>query len=352
MSFQRQWFPPKYGSGLTAEALLLEKYLSRKEFGIAKKHIISLKDREDKEYWERMHLRLEHIEKFKSSKQSKRKLKVAFYGFWPDFNPYTNPILLLIKTSAPEIRLVVTENLNEASIIIFSCFGDHSSVLQNIRHSTRWLYLGENVRPNYYNYDFSLSFDISDYGGKNVHVPLWLFEISKLNPQGYSLSNLTKDREIDYSQRKNAIAYVGNNSVPMREYLMTYLESKGYQCDRYGSQTNPIDDKIGLYSKYKVVIAMENSYHMGYVTEKLLHAHLGGAHVIYSGGINYESPLNACKDHIICLDDNLKNLIPFIEGAFNKQKFYKQEKLVDEISFHIYFGKILNAIRDRIRCYL
>ena len=26
--------------------------------------------------------------------------------------------------------------------------------------------LGENVRPNYYNYDFSLSFDISDYGGR------------------------------------------------------------------------------------------------------------------------------------------------------------------------------------------
>ena len=352
MNFQRQWFPPKYGEGLATEALLFESYLSNREFGKAKQQIIDFKDKMNKDYWERMKIRLENIEVINQKQKSKKELKIAFSGFWPDFNPYSNPLLLLIRASVPELKVEVTEKQNDAFIIIFSCFGDQSYIMNNNKYSSRWLYLGENVRPNYYDYDFSMSFDISDYGGKNIHLPLWLFEIDKLDPHAHSLKYLTEDHKIDYSCRKDAIAFVGNNSVPMREYLMTYLENQGFKCDRYGSQTNPIDDKIGLYNKYKLVIAMENSYHMGYVTEKLIHAHLGGAHIIYWGGVNYDSPLRANKDHIMCLSDDFDQLIPFVKKAFKNQRLYWQEKLVDNISFQAYFGKITNAIRDRLRCYL
>jgi hypothetical protein len=60
------------------------------------------------------------------------------------------------------------------------------------------------------------------------------------------------------------------------------MHDNGIPVDIYGSQSNPISDKIGLYSNYKLVLCPENSMSPGYITEKPLHAWISGTRYLYS----------------------------------------------------------------------
>jgi hypothetical protein len=69
-------------------------------------------------------------------------------------------------------HLIFTPNVLTADIVISSCFGT-SQVDPRLPILARCLYLGENVRPTFTDYDFCFSFDEEEYCGRNVYLPLW-----------------------------------------------------------------------------------------------------------------------------------------------------------------------------------
>ena len=61
-------------------------------------------------------------------------------------------------------------------------------------------------------------------------------------------------------QGKEEVVFVGNNSEPFREYILSILPKYNIKVDRYGSHTRPVNNKIELLKKYKMSLCLENSF--------------------------------------------------------------------------------------------
>jgi len=356
MDFPRQWFPPHFALGLSTNSILFDSLLSQKRFVDAHALVINELEKDSRGYWDRMHKKLTRIEKYYSSKHTSKYIRIIFLSFWPNFDIESNQVLDWIRLSCQGLEVKIVKDPYDADIAIFSCYGNNSYYFPHTEHCDRWLFLGENVRPEFFNYDCCLGFDLGDYHSKNIHLPLWLFEIDFFNksyndrsPQ--KIHVYTCDRCFDYSTRQNAVAYIGNNAEPFRESIITFLQLCKIRVDRFGSQTNPVNDKIDMYSKYKVVLATENSYWPGYVTEKLMHAHLSGSHIIYWGGTypKVSSPINFYAEHIYRPDQLIDSigLMDFVLSAFLKTGPVQIDKLVDIRNISQYIGRLLSGINNR-----
>jgi hypothetical protein len=361
MDFPRQWFPPYFALGLSTNSILFDSLLSQKRFVDAHALVINELKKDSRGYWERMHKKLKRIERYFSSEHTSNSIRIIFLSFWPDFDIESNQILDWIRLSCPALEVKIVKDPDDADIAIFSCYGNNSFYFPHTEHCDRWLFLGENVRPEFFNYDCCLGFDLGDYHSKNIHLPLWLFEIDFFN-KSYNdrsprkIRSYTCDRYVDYSNRQNAVAYIGNNAEPLRESIITFLQLSKIRVDRYGSHTNPVTDKIDMYSKYKVVLATENSYWPGYVTEKLMHAHLSGSHIIYWGGAyaKLASPINFFAEHIYIPDQIIDSvgLRDFVLFAFLKTGPVRINKLVEASHMAQYLGHLLSSINYRLKCYM
>ncbi len=284
--FNRQWFPHRSQYGLTREAQQFNKQLLTKNFTRLSSHI-SLNYTNNREYWSRQFLRLRHI----TNKHNTCRKPIYIYWdcFWPTFSKIDNQFLDFFKQALPGHEIFTTEEPSRSDISIYSCYGNYAS-LQLTKHTTRVLFLGENVRPCYSDFDFSISFDCSTYSGLNYYFPLWFLELDHFDKQypdrlPYDKYRFTKSKTVDLSSRKKFIAYVGNNNEPFRINLISTFESHNVTVDCYGSHTNPIEDKLHIYQQYKYILCPENSFYPGYVTEKIMHGYLSSGYFIYWGGV-------------------------------------------------------------------
>lgn len=327
--FEKQWFPEKSQEGLSNEAIVFERAISKKEF---KKcfNLISKNYSENKKYWSRMKKRLNHL--LKRENKFKRTgvnppIYIKWENFWPDMNYQDCQILDLLKFSLPEETFCFTNFAHKADILISSCFGKNRSNERKFQHCFKILFLGENVRPYFSDYDLSLTSDLNLYRDRNIYLPLWLFEIDLFNRRRdypdrkiYPIENFCESKIIDYAKRDSGIVYIGNNSEPFRESLIQEVIHKKINLLRYGSQTNPVSNKIGLIQKYKGTIAMENSFYPGYITEKGIHSYLGGAKTIYWGCLK-NSPF---KNHPLFIhiepSQKYENIITKISKVVNCQE--------------------------------
>jgi hypothetical protein len=293
MVFERQWFRPGSQIGLHDYALLTESLLNNGQLTLARKTLDLLYEvAGDAKYCERIEHRIRHLEKRKASGDST--LRLIFDGFWPDHDPNQCQLVDFIE-SATTLKVVVNTCPDEADIIVSSCYGKNPS-LNSCLAPMRLLFLGENVRPIYNDFDISLSSDVSSYRSRNIYFPLWLFEIdwfSRSYPdrKPYPKALLTSKRSVDLSSRpKRGSVFVGNNAEPNRISLIYELRSHGIEVATFGSQSKPVADKIALYKEYSLVICPENSYYPGYITEKPFHAWLSGTPYLYLS-VDIGSPL-------------------------------------------------------------
>ena len=194
----------------------------------------------------------------------------------------------LLKAALPHRNLEITDKIEEADIIIESCYGN--SIIDQSKNTVNILFLGENVRPRYSEYDISLTSDMYRYRGKNIYLPIWALEVDwfgkkeyEIGKKLYTYEDLSLRKEINRGDRIPEFVYIGNNNEPIRVSMIRELEEAGFKVNVYGSQTNPVNDKIDLLKKYKY-ICLENSLMEGYVTEKPIHAYLSGCIAIYRGG--------------------------------------------------------------------
>lgn len=196
-----------------------------------------------------------------------------------------------------------TDNPHEADVIVSSVFGH----VQTDPKKTI-MYLGENMRPSYIGYNYSLSFDYDTYGGRNFRLPLWWSRLAwdrfEQKPRranhhnhGYEqlidIKSLMRPRKLDMTGKDKFCALIANNPEGLRINLYNSI-SEYKQVDGYGNMFGrPLRaSKLDLLPEYKFCLCPENSIYDGYVTEKLIDAYAGGTVPIYSGDISVIDDFN------------------------------------------------------------
>ena len=226
--------------------------------------------------------------------------KVCVVNFWDgafdgDFFEF------LFKTAWGDFEY--TSNHHEADVVITSVYhGVQTDPQKTI------CYIGENMRPSYIGYNYSLSFDYDTYGGRNFRLPLWYSRLAwpgfeqkprkpNLHNHGYEqlipIKQLLYPRNLDMQQKKEFCALIAGNPEGLRINLFHSI-SQYKQIHGYGNMFNaPLrKSKFEILPNYKFCLCPENSIYDGYVTEKLIDAYAGGCVPIYSGDLSVTDQFN------------------------------------------------------------
>lgn len=259
-------------------------------------------------------------------------MKVSFLDYWKypnSFNPHNNFFLHLFRRIFENVSIVEPE---DADVIFSLGFGlDYT----RFKNCIRIQYAGENVRPNLKIFDYSLTFDFDDYGGRNFRFPLWMMHVDWFKVGTYDNPEwlvpetyLYGDNEFTIKEKNKFCSIVFGRGVQNRIDAINTL-NKYKQVDVYGKYENCISlpdgerKKMDLISNYKFSICFEHSIYPGYITEKLFHAKLAGnipiyyAHETFSEDFNQKCCINTVN---MTMEEILENVIELD----NNEKLYKE----------------------------
>lgn len=256
-------------------------------------------------------------------------MKLSFSDFWGGFHPDNNFFSDLIKTIEPNVQIIPLSN--ETDILIYSCFG--SEHYHTNRSKTKKIYYtGENIRPNFNECDYSLTFDFEDYDGKNFRLPLWFINIDWFNKKNYDNPQFViplrgmKDNLLMHKPKDRFCTFVFNTDSPHRFEIVEKL-SRYKKVECYGKPFNNWfygeDIKLNTTSNYKFELCFENTIYPGYYTNRILHAKAAGCLPLYWADNNCEKDFNT-KSFVNFYD--YKNIDEFIEKIIeldNNDEAYK-----------------------------
>jgi hypothetical protein len=225
-------------------------------------------------------------------------MNISFADFWPGFIPDQNLFVDLFRSINAQIKVVPPSDSTE--LLVYSCFGNLHQQFDRSR-VVKVFYTGENMRPDFSDCEFSLTFDFDDYNGKNIRLPLWMFHIDWFNRVSYSCpqfmippSELRKNR-FSVLPKTKFCSIVFSNPKPNRVEILKKL-SKYKKVDIFGSPFLNLavgeKYKYGIISQYKFNICFENTLSPGYYTEKLIHAKLAGCVPLYWSDSNCSLDFN------------------------------------------------------------
>lgn len=171
----------------------------------------------------------------------------------------------------------------------------------------------ENLVPDYNICDYAYGFDYMEFGDRYVRYPIYMmsdYNYYSGDDYGNDLKRaMHKHENIDTAllEKDKFCAFVYSNGDAARcrkrifEALSQYktVSSGGRYANNIGG---PVASKLDFQSKCKFVIAFENSYGIGYTTEKIVHAFSAGAIPIYWGNPEITKEFNPasfinCNDY-------------------------------------------------------
>jgi hypothetical protein len=294
----RQWFSYYDQTGLTLDASELEFHLVAKSYA-SSWATIRRSWKTHPMYYKRQAKRLLSL----SQRDPSLPIRFLFDGFWQGFDPWASPIFKLLSVLLQhEKGLRIVDTPNEADVLISSCFPCRFSPSET-DHCTKILFLGENIRPSYSGFDFSLTSHYFRCFGRNSYFPIWLYEILASascisldrydNPSIRRLADTCcreffscfKPYDSAWTSRSNELVFVGSNYEPLRFEILRTIESSGIGLQVYGSNSRPVNNKYDIIGKHKFSICPENSFSYGYITEKLIHTLACGCRAVYWGGL-------------------------------------------------------------------
>ena len=271
-------------------------------------------------------------------------LKVKFVDFWPDFNPGENYFLSkLKKISKSEVSLSCTPE-----ILFYSCFGKEYKRYNCIKV----FFTGENRLPNYKDCDFSISFDMNSYSGRNLRWPLFLLygEIEPLLAM--------KDPEKILAEKKKFCNFLySNKKARMRKQFFKKL-SRYKKVDSGGMLYNNlgyrVEDKLSFLREYKFTISFENVSSLGYTTEKIFQAMQARSMPIYWGNpkIDHDfNPKSFINVHLYKnLDEVLEEVITLDQDQDRYLKALAQPYFIDnKIPRHLQEEELLSFLEEIIK---
>jgi hypothetical protein len=202
----------------------------------------------------------------------KQQLKINFTDFWGDFKKEDNLFVALLKD---HYDVVIAD---DPDILIYSCHGFNYMKY----NCPKIFYTAENVRPNFMECDFAISFDYDDHNGRNLRLPLYRWR--------GDLETFIRPKDIDKLQqekKKFCCMLVSNPNAKERnlffEKLSRYkkIDSGGKHLNNMGGQR--VANKMEFIKEYKFTMSFENAAYPGYTTEKLVEPMVTGSIPIYWG---------------------------------------------------------------------
>jgi hypothetical protein len=188
-----------------------------------------------------------------------QQIRICFSDFWGLFDYTDNYFFRILK-----LRFNVVIDSENPDYVIYSTFGTNFLKYKNV---VRILYLAENVRPNYFECDFSVGFDYDTYEGKNLRYPLYVM-------YGFIPQLLEKKNPKDILSNKPRFCnMVVSNAFSKKRIEFFHILNKLKTIDSGGRLLNnvggPILDKMAFINNYRFTMAFENSSYPGYTTEKI-----------------------------------------------------------------------------------
>lgn len=213
-------------------------------------------------------------------------IRVAFVGFWEDFNKADNFILDVLRQKYNVQIIDAANDENKRKSVQYLFYSDFSDEYLDY-DCIRIFYTGENICPDMNACDYAIGFDYLQLEDRYIRYPLYLAMYEKDVED-----MLTKQDGIEQimSQRKFCSMVVSNAvcAAPARreffEKLSNYrkVDSGGRYLNNIGCPEG-VADKQAFQSQYKFSIAFENSSHPGYCTEKLIQGFAAKTVPIYWG---------------------------------------------------------------------
>lgn len=245
-----------------------------------------------------------------------RYITIKFVDFWPGFDVHNN---IFVNTLRRRFHIeILTDRTTEPDLLFYSTFGTE----HNWYNCIKIYFTGENDVPDFNRCDYAISAHFMQFGDRYMRMPLYVLseEYDMLEHANKNISSDALDREfcsIVISNHKNA--------APQRTEITDAIEQ--YKPLAYGglfrnNVGGPVPDKMDFIKQYKFHIALENSAHEGYTTEKLIEALAARTVPIYWGdpGVNKEfnpeSFINA-SDY-----NSYDSLVKDIERIDNDPKAY------------------------------
>jgi hypothetical protein len=219
-------------------------------------------------------------------------MNVSFCDFWGGFQDNNNIITHLLKECTDNINIVPFSENTE--VLFYSCYTNNHYCADRTKVK-KVFFTGENIRPNFNECDYSLTFDFETYSGKNFRLPLWLSYIDFFNKGTYVNQKYLVPPEYIFNPEKTNPFFLKEKTQPCciltkhlknKKDILLHLLTQKMPVHGYGSYfNNSIQDgedvKLDLISNYKFHICFENSIYPGYYTEKLLHAKTAGTIPLY-----------------------------------------------------------------------
>lgn len=275
-------------------------------------------------------------------------MNISFLDFWPDFDSRNNFFIHIINQIKTNVNITRPEL---ADVIIYSCFGnDHKKY-----NCKKIFFTGENIRPNFNDCNYSLSFDFSEYDGKNIRIPLWYLYIDWFEVKSYRnpewlipLSYLDKQNEFTLKNKSKFCSSVFSKHNEFRKKAVNTI-SEYIDVDCYGKiHKNSLPEgeknKMDVISSYRFSICFENSIYPGYFTEKILHAKIAGCIPIYYSDKTFEVDFNKnCCINLIDFE-NFDHLLEEIKRVDSDPQIYN--KKINEPLFSI--PPTLDKIKNKL----
>ena len=259
---------------------------------------------------------------------TRRVFNVAFNHFWDNFSPSDSIFYELVQDLYPNVQIVkpdsaridleitstfttryqyLTRKLRKVllsdSITLLNdkdFFRDVSLFPFNSRAKRRIWYTGENIRPPLDSrIDGYLSFDQDNYMSTNLYFPLWQLNLRDRQTiyksvqlgEAYPAANFLKREKRNTVPPKFACAFMSNLD-PYRIRAIEALRQFG-EVDVYGKRFGKFVPKKALVAKeYKFMLAFENDFFPGYVTEKLFDAYASNCVPLYWGSLGTDELIN------------------------------------------------------------
>jgi hypothetical protein len=272
-------------------------------------------------------------------------LKIAFSDFWKGFDSHDNWFYHFLNR---HFDVVLSDN---PDFLIYSCYG-HQYLNYNCH---KVFYTSENVRPNFWECDFALTFDFLD---RTNHFRLPLYGIwDGLDPNCLTLPRKAPE-EVVAEKSGFCCMVVSNASCKKRIEFFKKL-SKYKQIDSGGRYLNnvggPILNKMDFIKNYKFTIAFENSSRSGYVTEKIFQPMFVNTIPVYWGSPSIGADFNVNSfvnwhdygsderviERIIELDQHPESYSKMLSETWFRDN--KVNQYVDESQIALFFKKIFST---------
>lgn len=257
-----------------------------------------------------------------------KKIKVAFTDFWNGFKCDNN---YFYKILSEYYNIEIVEDIEETQYLFYSCFG-----FEHLKYNCiKIFYTGENLVPDFNLCDYAIGFEHMNYGDRYIRMPLYVIDYRDDYRHMMDIRGHISPRErfCSFVASNNSEADTARKNIfdKLSEYKK--VDAGGRYLNNIG-QPNGVEDKQSFQEQYKFSLAIENSSHSGYCTEKIVQAFASGTIPIYWGDPKIGEYFNE-KSFINChryksLDEVLKIVKELDNDKEKYQEMLKEPIITDD----------------------